>query len=341
MAYSLRNWRTLAALLFAVVVVCGAYVAARTGGRPRVAEASTETALLEQIASKDSDGDGLPDWEEALYGTDPHKIDTRGLGMTDGEAVAKGLIVPQATADIPQATSSPSGSAASDYGLTAPAEGSLTDTFAKNFFTLYLNAKQANNGAALTEQQTSDLANQAMAELTASVAPAPDFKSMHDLTVSGSGPDALRAFAASAENVLAAQQNHESKSELLYLQDALNGDASALTHIKIIANSYTGAARGISVLPVPTELASADLALINAMERVGEISGNFLSAETDPITTMLALEQYPQAVLDMANAFISINEIYLSANVVLAPGTPGAAFVNVIPNTAARQQSSP
>lgn len=35
----------------------------------------------------DSDGDGLPDWEESLWGTDPYNPDTDGDGTPDGEEV--------------------------------------------------------------------------------------------------------------------------------------------------------------------------------------------------------------------------------------------------------------
>ena len=39
----------------------------------------------------DSDGDGLSDEEEAIYGTDPHNPDTDGDGYTDGEEVKAGF----------------------------------------------------------------------------------------------------------------------------------------------------------------------------------------------------------------------------------------------------------
>ena len=37
----------------------------------------------------DSDNDGLPDWKEALYGTNPHNPDTDGDGTPDGMEVAE------------------------------------------------------------------------------------------------------------------------------------------------------------------------------------------------------------------------------------------------------------
>jgi hypothetical protein len=335
----LRNWRVLGALLLASGLVIGAYAAARSGSHPRVAEASTETALLQQIATQDSDGDGLPDWEESLYGTDPHLVDSKSLGMTDGEAVIKGLIVPKAVADIPAPAAGATPSAVVD-GVPAPAPGSLTDVFAKNFLVLYLNAKQANGGAALSEQDTTNLAQKAVNQLTSSIAPVADFKSMADLAISGSGPDALRTFAVVAEAVMSKNTVSSSKSELLYLQDAIqNKDEAALAHITSIAGSYRATAAGLSVLPVPRELASDYLVLINALARVGEIATDFSHVTTDPLATMLALTQYPQTVLVLANSFIHIHDIYKAAGIEFAPGTPGASFVNVIPDIAASQKA--
>src|ERR1035437_1193625 len=42
------------------------------------------------VLTIDSDSDGLPDWKEVLYGTDPHKADTDGDGTPDGEEIALG-----------------------------------------------------------------------------------------------------------------------------------------------------------------------------------------------------------------------------------------------------------
>src|SRR3990167_6408014 len=135
MGQILQNWRILVSASLSIVLIVGAFLLARSVESPNSARASTESALLQAIAVRDSDGDGLPDWEEALYGTSPSITDSFNLGMTDGEAVARGLVVPKAIADIPVATSSPISYNAEGLPLT-PAEGTLTAAFAKSFFTI-------------------------------------------------------------------------------------------------------------------------------------------------------------------------------------------------------------
>jgi len=335
----LEHWRVPIAILFSIALVVGAYLIARSVESPPVAQASAETALLNAIATKDSDSDGLSDWEEALYGTDPKNADSRNLGMTDGEAVAKGLIVPKAISDISVATSS--ASVGSDGLPSAPADGTITDAFAKTFFSLYLEAKQANNNADLSEADLANISNKALDSLSSSVAAAPDFKSANDLTVSGSGPAALKAFAVSAEAVLSQNANKASKSEILYLQDAVqNNDTSALSYIVSIAKSYRDSAVGLAILPVPTELASDDLALINAMARLSTIITDFARVNDDSLATILALQQYPQVVLALTNSFVSINTTYKTAGISLSAGTPGAFFVNLIENVSKKQAAT-
>ncbi len=331
------TWRVIGATLFSAALVVGAYVVARGVEAPPVAEASTETALLQAIATKDSNGDGLPDWEKTLYGIPANSTTTDyfHLGMTDGQAVAQGLIVPKAIADIPAtASSSPSiAVSVADSSLPPPpASGTITAAFAKNFFMLYLAAKQANGGAPLSQTDMSNVSQEALNQLAQSIMPAPDFKSMRNITVTGSGTDALKTFAASAEAVFLKNTSDATTSEINYLQYAVqnNDDAAALEHIASIAKAYRDTAAGLAALPVPQELAAADLSLINALARMSGILSDFTRVNADPLATILALNQYPQAVLALSTAFLQVGQTYATEGVTLPANTPGASFVNLI-----------
>lgn len=327
-----KNWRILAATLFSAVLVVGAYVLARSVESPAVAQASEEAALLQAIASKDSDSDGLPDWEEALYGTSSNNPDSFKLGQTDGEAVAKGLIVPKAIADMTLATPSSDRSQIVDPSLPpVPAEGTLTAAFAQNFFTFFMTAKDANGGGDLTESQMNDVATQALNSISSIAKAAPDYKSAKDIVVSGSGTDAMKAFAVNAEAVMLKNTSTATTSELKYLKSALiDNDDTAYAHIASIAKAYRDSAVGIAVLSVPRELAADNLALINALMRISQLTTDFTRAGTDPLAAILALQQYPQATQALGEAFVHIGTIYANAGISLPAGAPGASFVNLI-----------
>lgn len=329
-----ERWSIPFAILFSTVLIIGAYLLAHSAALPPVAEASTETALLEAVATKDSTGDGLPDWEKALYGIPLNATTTDyfHLGMTDGEAVARGLIVPKAIANIPVATSTAS-SGDFDYaahGLPPPSPGTLTDAFSQTFFTLYLQAKQENNGVELSADQVNTLANQAIQDLSESVSATPPYEQMTDIKVSGKGPDALRTYAAEAEAIFKAHPADATTSEMDYLQDNLeNHDSSALAHIASIAASDRTIAAGLAVIPVPEEIASGHLALVNALMHMAEIINDFSHVDTDPLTAMIALSQYEQASQDLGAAFVSLGQAYETENVTFSKGEGGAAFVGL------------
>lgn len=333
-----QNWRVITASVFSVVIIGGAYWLARSVESPSTAQASMESALLQAIAAKDSDGDGLSDWEEALYGTSPNITDTFNFGMTDGEAVAKGLIVPKAIADIKIASSS--SSTGVDGLPPPPKDGTLTAAFAKNLFTLYLSAKQAKGGADLSEDEMVGIAKQAMDELSSAITIASDFKSEKDLKISESGADSFREFAVRAEAVLKNKKSSAKKSEIFYLQDAVkNNDTEALSRIAEIAKGYRDVAVGLSALSVPTELVADHLLLINSMMRLSEITSDFTRVNDDTLTSILALQQYPQALINLWNAFSNIGKIYGTAGVSLQSGEPGAQFVNLIQDMAKEKAS--
>ena len=335
----LKNWRMLGAVLFATVIIGGAFVLARGAATPPTAQASEESALLAAIASRDSDSDGLADWEEALYGTDPHDSDTRELGMTDGEAVAQGLIIPKAIADVPGVDGS--GGTVVDPDLPpAPDENTLTAAFAKNVFTLYLDRLQANGGQ-LADQDLADIANEALGQLGSTITAAPPFKKAQDIQVKGAGAEAMRAWAASVEAVMRANTANASASELAYLKRVVeDGDTGAAAHIASIAKAYRMSAAGIAALTVPQELARDALMLVNALARHAEVTNDLSRVDDDPLVTMIALQAYPQVTVNLVDAFIAVERDFRTAGVTLAPGEPGASVVNLVADIAAEQEAA-
>lgn len=342
-----RNWRVLTATVGAVVLVGGSYWLSHSVGTPPVAQASEESAVLQAIATKDSNGDGLPDWEKTLYGIPINATTTDyfHLGMTDGQAVAKGLIVPKAVADLPSATSTATGaSVATDSSLPpAPAQGTLTNAFAQTFLTLYLAAKQQNGGANLTQAQVQSIAQQAMTQFASSISAAPDFKTLQDLTTVPSTATALRAFATAAGTVFETNTANASTSEVAYLRQAVQdpaNDAVPLARIASIAKLYRQAAVGLAALPAPASIAPYDLAVINALVRLSGILSDFTKVDTDPMAAMLAIQQYPTTVQQLGNGLIGINQVYTTSGITFSANDPGSTFINIIPDIAASQATT-
>lgn len=334
----LEDWRLTLSTIFAVALVGGVYFFARDVERPSDAQASYESALLREMAARDSTGDGLPDWEKVLYGIplDATTTDYFNLGMTDGEAVARGLIVPKAIADLPPLLAATARNAGIDYasiGLPTPSEGTLTDTFAKDFFARYLSTKRASGSGELTGSQSNALAAQSMNQFLENLAPAADFKTIADIKVSGTGPDAMRAYAAAAETVIEAYipRPQPAKNQIQYLQEYVNtNDAKILETLRAMAAFYRNSATGLSAIAVPSEMAETHLALVNSLARLGGEILDFSRIDRDPVAAMFALSQHSPTVAELSVAFVDVARIFAAENIKLIPGTKGATFVNLI-----------
>lgn len=315
----LRNWRVLGAALVAVAVIGGSYLIARGINDPSVAEASAETALLQAAASRDSTGDGLPDWQKVLYGIplDATTTDYFHLGMTDGEAVAKGLVVPKAVANT-------SSSAASTDN------GTLSDSFSKAFFSLYLNAKQANGGVELSSDQTQSLANEAFNQFLETFVPSGDSKSLQDLKIAGTGKDALMSFAADASTVLARYSVKKQVDEIKDLEAILtNTDPQKSSELSAIATMYQNYATGLSALTIPNELAEPMLRLINALALRATVYKNIAGYGTDPMLALVSVQQIAPSEIAWLTAFKDIGTIYADDGITAVPRTPSALFIQI------------
>lgn len=315
--------------MVSVVLIVGAYLLARDVSAPPVVQASSEAELLKAVAVRDTDKDGLADWEEVLYGTDPNRADTRELGMTDKEAVAKGLVVPQAP-DL-EVEASPAGEMAFNSTLPVPGRGTLTRALSESFMREYLAAVAKTDDGVLTNEEMKGITDTVLSELDASVVHTPNFKNKNDLKVQGSGAEAMRAFAVAAEKVYLAHTMEAADTELVLLKKALEtDDTAALKQIGETARLYHDTAIGLSVLPVPAELAEQHLRMVNALMRLSESTLDFTRANSDPVVTMLALKQYPAALKELAQSFADINQTYARAGLVLNPQESGVAYVRLI-----------
>ena len=91
--HATRTVPIIVASVVAAALIAVAFVA--SGPIPflgsfKIADAATSAELLKAYATKDADQDGLPDWQEALYGTDPLLYDTDGDFVGDGAEILNG-----------------------------------------------------------------------------------------------------------------------------------------------------------------------------------------------------------------------------------------------------------
>lgn len=321
-AYSNRTIGITVASVIALVLVGGAF--ALSGPipflTPRVNAESTHD-LLVAYAAKDTDADGLPDWEEALYGTDPNNSHSVNATVLDGQAVAEGLVKPK----FATATTTPV-DAASIPGTNAGPQ-TVTDQFARDLFNQYLAQRGSGDAtpediASFVEQRVAALADQHTV---------PNAYNQGQVRISGTGPDALLTYAADME---AAFNRHPLPKGADVMTDlglaTTNTDAAAIARLAGTGKVYAAIAQDMMKIEVPKEAASSHLVLANALMHLSGTVTDLSMLASDPIRSMLSIGNYPSQVDDFTRALTTLYTLYTNEGVSIDKGEPGSHFYGTL-----------
>lgn len=316
MAHSARTIRIVSAALLAVLMVGAAY--AFSGPTPwgRVVEAQSAEELLKAYAAKDTDTDGLPDWQEALYGTDPNNPESFQAGIQDGDAVAQGLVEPKVTVRAPDEPID-----IDSVPGTAAAPSSLTERFSRAFISQYLKGR---GETVPTPEEMNAFVRQGVADLVKEGESAPRYTASDVVRSGQSGTEALRAYAAAVDVAFETNTMPERKSELSYFEAAVAGDDAALTKIKAISDEYDTIARAYMKIPVPNEAVQAHLKTANALVHLSESSGDLAAMKTDPVRTLVGLSIHGTYANDLIAGFANLHEVFVARQLSIPAGMPGA-----------------
>lgn len=318
MAHTAHTIRITVASIIAVLLIGGAYVSSGPIPFFSLVEAQSAEELLREYAARDTDGDGLPDWQEALYGTDPNNPQSAVPGVLDGDAVAQGLIQPKVATQEEEETDIDS------IPGTIAAPNTLTDRFAQAFLTQYLQ----NRGANVPSQEEMLRFVEAGVSDLVSNANFPDTYSITDIKISSlSGKSGLETYAAAAEKVFVTHRVAVEKNELMYFSDALRGDSSAISKITQIQKAYASIAKALVMVPVPTEARQAHLSLVNSLSHLSRVSGYMATIDTDPLQALIGIATHDTYTTRWIDSFVNLHNIFNAFNISPIEGVPGSSFI--------------
>jgi hypothetical protein len=345
MASFSRKTGIIGALVIAGVLIAGSYILSSPKPpeilsflRPNTANAESTALLLKEYAAKDSDGDGLPDWEEALYGTDPNNPHSISPTLTDGQEVAEGLIKPKFMTETPSSLTP----ASTLSGQAAAAPNTLTDQFTQSLMSQFMTQSANNGGAQMSDEDVTTFAETALQNFAQNNEHQNAY-TQSQLKVSGSGPAALRAYAAAMEQAFKIQSDaiDSNESELDYFSNAVEkNDPSQLIQVAAIGKTYSAIGPAIMQVEVPTEAQYAHLEIANATSRLGADITDMSTMESDPLRAYLGLVQYQTDAASLATGFEDMNSVFANEHVILASGEPGYYFYATANETSTQPTTS-
>jgi len=300
--------RARVVLVVFVVLGCGAgvWLVAKMGGGasapPDNRDAARGAARAAQVAAltRDQDMDGLKDWEEAIFRTDPAIADTDADGTTDGEEIEQGrdATKPNTSAD-PQrpddiaATLAPFISISED--VLNPALN-MTEQFSRSLLPdivgPILSGKSPQTGDLVRKASTLDfLQNPERIWVGAKQ------YSTADITLSPKNDLATIAQMFLALNHALIRHTTTPSDGQEVIINFIQNPASEEARSSLLAyqNTFGGLARDIIKTPVPQEYASVILAYLNTLSKIHYSLGLITNLENDPISALISIKALPQA----------------------------------------------
>ena len=256
----------------------------------------TTNLTLNDLLKKDTDGDGVPDWEEALWGTD---INNKASfdGIADKDYIQK----KKADLKIENGNTS-----------TDNPESTETDKFAQEFFASLAAMKQNGQIDAKTINNVSTALGQKIVDPTVI-----DKYNSQDLKISEQdGISAQKTYYTSIKKLFETYTKKGIGDEvgitsiLADSNSSTNTDKTKYTdQLNTIANAYQEYANKLITIPVPQTLTSYHLAIINSANNTGIAVSNMTKVSDDPIIGLSGLSQYQKYSDDLISAVGNLQSI--------------------------------
>ncbi|MCK4386579.1 MAG: hypothetical protein KAV41_00625 [Candidatus Pacebacteria bacterium] len=262
---------------------------------------------MKKITQSDSDGDGLKDWEETLWKTDPNNPDTDGDGTNDNAEILAGrnpLIAGPNDLLKNEIVQSAPDDAQAGQTLTQ------TDRLARELFVGYAALKQEGqlNGA------NQDRFIEALVEKNLG-REIKEIYSLTDLKIISNNHSNIQTYANEIKKLT--EKIPELKYEPLVLKQAMEiNNPGMLKELDFNILTYKQMIGWFLEIPVPSAVAEFHLNVINALNEMTADTKNMQKMFSDPIAGLLGVQKYIKDEEKFNNALTEIGEYFKTENIV-------------------------
>jgi len=262
---------------------------------------TTQNATINDLLKLDSDSDGVADWEEGLWGTDPNKKITFDE-ISDAEYI-------KSKRDGLQTTN----------GIVPSSNENLseTDKFAQQFFASLAALKQSGQFDADTIKNMSTTLGENIANPMLI-----DAYSEQDIKINSD--DSLISqenYYLKAGNLFETYRNKGVGDELEATSAIAASGSSAsspemVTKLNTIASAYQEYAKKMVAIAVPKSLSSYHLDIINSSNNTGIAVKNMAKITDDPIIGFSGVAQYQKYSNELIKAVEDLEAILTSSGII-------------------------
>lgn len=263
----------------------------------------------------DIDEDGLLDWQEDLYRTDPYNPDTDGDGTPDGEEIALKRDPTVAGPNDPLITSKDYFDM--DFEERTVATGTPTQKLSVDLASEYFLLKKNNQ---LTPEKESQLVTQIAQKAVANAQIINKYTVSDLITVSSSKETVKKygsEFAQTSLEYYREIDSYKNLSENLYMPQ--------------IGQVYADYAKTLSNMSVPTIAIDVHLKIINNLDQTSTLLQKLTDSSSDPVTVMVLLGHQQEIAQGDLELYTSLSS-YFTENGIIFDDTEVIRFWDYFAN---------
>lgn len=291
-----------------------------------------EKALVSQKLnelSRDTDEDGLKDWEEIIYRTDPQNSDTDGDETNDGDEIKNGRnpIAKGPNDKNPEPRTDSLGSEEDPEEIISK---NFTLSFLRdmsNTVTPYL-TEDSGGLDNLNEETIKPIIDRVRALGTETGFGEAGAIKKSDLLISNnSGKEAVKTYFNSVYAVYEKTFNTLKKNDLEILNAALQEqDFSRLDELNEVIGAFQNSFAGVKKIPVPRGYEDFAVRELNYLQQSKQIVESFKKAELDPFLVVVAAPKRIKLVEEIRKFHIETGQILTQRGIVFRPNEGGYIF---------------
>ena len=320
-------------LITSVAVVAIAVIFAFTRLSPKITytAATASTATTTGVLAKDSDGDGLKDWEEQLWHTDPYNPDTDGDGTPDGLEIKLGrnpLVANTAPAGQPPNDKLDSATVGNKINAQMEQDLTETDKFSRELFVKIIAANQSPTPPTEADFQNflnSTIKNEVKAQKLKT-------HNAADFSIdTAETPEKIKAYGNAFAAILKKPPPRKLEYEIKIVERAeKNKDPSELKKLEGNIDAYTLLESSLLKLTVPQSALETHLALVNAAAGMAWSIRGLSYIMTDPLKALPGVTGYAENFQTFFTSIHALRVYFENIGVVFDPGDAGYHFFDKI-----------
>ncbi len=241
----------------------------------------------------DTDKDGIYDWEEGLWGTNPKKSDTNGDGISDGEEIRilKNEIKEKNNTEL-------------DTEEVETEGLNQTEVFARQFFAT---ASLVNQRGGLTPESVKSFSDSFGKSITDTKIPDPF--SLVDIKLSSVSPAEYKKSLDNAFSSLVSAQI----DDLATIYNFSFDNGASEDKMNTLIMEYQKLSNNLLAISVPHNISGTHLSLVNNFAKMSIALINIKKISNDPLISLVGLRQYNEYSELLEKNIVNLAE-YFSQN---------------------------